>query len=102
MDLLTAYAFYMTGVILLVGLWAARVPHENIRTVFALSLVWPVSVLAIIGMLLLSITGWEMDVAKSAKVVGFRKSTNPKMRGIAVAVLGTELQFYSPRKTVDQ
>lgn len=102
MELITAYAIYMTGVILLIGLWAVRVSHENIRTVFALSLVWPLTILIVIGMLALDAVGWKMDVANSDKMFGSRKSTNPMVRGIAVSVFGVELQFYSPRKTVDQ
>lgn len=102
MELITAYAIYMTGVILFVGMFAARVPYENARTVFALALLWPLSILAILGMLVLNAVGWNFDVAKSDKMFGSRRSTNPKMRGIAVSVFGTELQFYSPRKTVDQ
>lgn len=102
MELVTAYAIYMTGAVLFVGMFAARVPHENLRTVFVLALAWPLSIVAILGMLMLTVSGWDMDVAKGTKLFGLRKSTNPKMRGVAVSVFGTELQFYSPRKTVDQ
>ena len=102
MDILTAYVVYMTGAILFVGMFAARVPYENIRTVFVLALMWPLSILAILCMVILSFTSWNFDVAKSDKMFGSRKSTNPNVRGVAVSVFGTELQFYSPRKTVDQ
>jgi hypothetical protein len=94
MDALTMYAAYMTAVVALVGLWAARVPHENIRTVLVLSLVWPLSILAILGFIAMDAIGWNMDTAPSDKLFGFRRATNPKAKGFAVAAFGVELQFY--------
>ena len=38
MDFSTAYAIYMTVAILVVGLWAARIPHEDVKVVFILGL----------------------------------------------------------------
>lgn len=99
MELITAY---LAGFVALVGMFALRAPHENLRTVFVLAVVWPVSILAIVFMVAISFVGWNFDVAKSDKMFGSRRSTNPNVRGIAVSVFGTELQFYSPRKTVDQ
>ena len=98
MELITAYAIYMTGAILLVGMFAVRAPYENLRTVFALALIWPLSIAAILGMVILTTTGWDFDVAKGAKTFGFRRPTNPNARGFAVTVCGTELQFYAMRK----
>ena len=98
MDILTAYAIYMTGVILLVGLWAARVPHEDVRTVFALALMWPLSLLAVLGMMIMTATGWDIDAVKSTKTFGFRRPTNPLARGFAVTAFGVEFQVYSVRK----
>lgn len=95
MDALTIYSAYMTGVVALVGLWAVRVPHENIRTVFALAIFWPLSVVAIVGMVLLTVTGWNVDVTKGTKRFGFRRPTNPQARGFALTAFGTELQFYA-------
>lgn len=99
MELITAY---LAGFVALVGMFALRAPHENLRTVFVLAAAWPLSILAILAMMLMTFTGWNFDVAKSDKMFGSRRSTNPNVRGIAVSVFGTELQFYSPRKTVDQ
>ena len=98
MELITAYAIYMTGAILFVGMFAVRVPHESLRTVFALALMWPLSIVAILAMVILSVTGWDFDVAKGTKTFGFRRPTNPNARGFAVTVCGTELQFYAMRK----
>ena len=97
MDYTTAYAIYMTVAMLVVGLWATRVPHEDVGIVFILALVWPFTIGAIIGFVVLNATGWDVDVAKGSKVFGFRKPTNPKMKGFAVTVFKQELQFYAKR-----
>ena len=98
MDFITAYAIYMTVAILVVGLWALRVPHEDVKIVFILSLIWPISIVAIAGMMLLTAINWDMDMAKGTKIAGFRKATNPEVRGFAFTVLYQEFQFYSKRK----
>lgn len=95
MEMITAY---MTGIIALIGLWAWRVPHENVRTIFVLAIIWPLSVIAIIGMIVLESTGWAFDFAKNDKMFGFRRPTNINVRGFAVTVFGIEFQFYSKRK----
>lgn len=98
MDFSTAYAIYMTVAILVVGLWAARVPHEDVKVVFILALVWPISILAVLGTMLLNATGWDLDMAKGANMLGFRKPTNPEVRGFAFTFLFQEFQFYAMRK----
>lgn len=97
MDFITAYAIYATGVILLVGAFAARIPHEDVKIVFLLGVMWPVSIVAILGTVILNATGWEMDLAKGAKMFGVRKSTNPAVRGVAFTVLKQEFQFFKVR-----
>ena len=95
MDFITAYAIYMTVAILVVGLWATRVPHEDIKVVFILAIVWPITVVAILGFILLQATGYEFDVDTSAgKMYNFRKPTNPKAKGFALCLLGVEIQVY--------
>ena len=95
MDFLTAYAIYMTVAILVVGLWATRVPHENVKIVFILALVWPLTVIAILGFILIQATGWDFDVDTNAgKMYNFRKPTNPKAKGFALCLLGVEFQVY--------
>ena len=95
MEFITAY---LVGFVILVGMFAVRVPHENVRTVFALALAWPVSILAILFMVVLSITGWDLDTAKSNKMFGFRKPTNSQVRGFAVTLFYGEVQFWKARK----
>jgi hypothetical protein len=103
MDLITAYAIYMTVAILVVGLWAARVPHEDVGTVFVLALAWPATIVFIVVIMLMNATGWDINITKGAKMFGFRRPTNPNARGFAVTAFNAEIQVYSirPTKTVD-
>ena len=98
MDFITSYAVYMTVAVLVIGLWALRVPHEDVKIVFILGMLWPLSITAILGTLLLNITGWDMDMAKGTKLFSFRKPTNPQVRGFAFTVLYQEFQFYAKRR----
>ncbi len=98
MDFLTAYAIYATGAILFVGMFALRVPHEDVKIVFILALAWPLSVLLILGTVAITLIGWDMDLARSKKIIGFRRPTNPAMKGFAVTVLFQEFQFYRAKK----
>jgi hypothetical protein len=89
---------YLTGVVVLQGLFALRAPHEEGLTVFAICLFWPISIVLIALMFLMSAVNWDIDVAESTKKFGYRKPTNPNARGFAVTVFGTEFQFYSMKK----
>jgi hypothetical protein len=93
---------YLVGVVVLQGLFAIRAPHEEALTVFVLCLVWPVSIVLITFMFLLQAVGWEMDTSENTKMFGYRKPTNPNVRGFAVTMFGTEIQFYSFRKKIDE
>jgi hypothetical protein len=95
MDYITAY---MAGALALIGLWAIRVPHEEVRIVFMLAIAWPLSIVAIIITMILNATGWDINVEKSPKAFYFRRPTNPEARGFAVTAFWTELQFYAKRK----
>ena len=97
MDFITAYAVYMTVAVLVVGLWALRVPHENVKVVFILAMLWPLSITAILGVMFLSAIKWEMDMAKGKTMFGARKSTNPQVKGFAFTVLFQEFQFFKMR-----
>jgi hypothetical protein len=91
-------AAYLTGVVVLQGLFAVRAPHEEALTVFVICLFWPVSIVLIAGMFILSAVKWDIDVAEGTKRFGFRKPTNPNAKGFAVTVFGTEFQFYTTKK----
>jgi hypothetical protein len=89
---------YLVGVVVFQGLFAFRSPHVDGLTAFALCICWPVSVVLIAGVFLLDAVGWDIDTAENTKMFGFRKPTNTKVRGFAVTVFGTEIQFYSMKK----
>jgi len=94
MEMITAY---LVGALVLVGMFAARVPHENVRTVFALAVMWPVTIAAILFMLVLNATGWNLDAAVGKTMFGFRQATNPQVKGYAVTLFYGEVQFYKAR-----
>ena len=98
MDMITVY---LAGALVLNGAFALRSPHEDLRTVFLLALVWPLSLLAILFMFVLTATGWNMDLAKGTQVLGFRKPQNPELTGFAFTVLFQEFQFFKVRNVVD-
>ena len=95
MEFITAY---LAGVVALTALWALRVPHENVRTVFALAMMWPLSIVAVLFMVVLSATGWDLDVARGSKMFGFRKPTNKEVQGFAISLFYGEVQFWKARK----
>ena len=85
---------YLIGIIALIGMFAIRVPYENSRTVFALALMWPLSIVLIIGMMVILAIGWNFDIGSSAKMFGFRRPSNPNARGFAITLFTIEFQFY--------
>ena len=92
MELITAY---LAGIVVVNGLWAMRVPHEDVRMVFMLALFWPVTILAVLFMVAVTATGWTFDVDTTAgKMYNFRRPTNPNARGFALCLLGVEFQLY--------
>ena len=96
MDYTTAY---LAGMVLINGMFALRSPHEDLRTVFILALVWPLTILAILGFVLIQATGWDFDVDTSAgKMFNYRKPTNPEVKGFGLCLLGIEFQVYKKVK----
>ncbi len=96
MDYITAY---LAGMVLVNGAFALRSPHEDCRIVFILALAWPLSVLAVLFMMIVMATGWNFDIDTNAgKMYNFRKPTNPNARGFALCLLGIEFQLYKVRK----
>ena len=92
MEYITAY---LAGIVVVNGLWAMRVPHENVRIVFVLALVWPLTILAVLFMVAVTATGYDFDVDTNAGLMyNFRKPTNPNARGFALCLLGVEFQLY--------
>ena len=89
---------YMSGMILLMGAFALRVPNENCSTMFMLGLIWPLSIVLTVFMVILMFTDWKLEVVKGTKMFGARKSTNPKVCGFAVTIFGEEVQLFKVSK----
>lgn len=91
MELTTIYLLFALAV---VGMFAVRVPHENVRVVFVLALVWPVSIAFIIFFLAMDLIGWNVDAAKGDKMFGFRRPSNANVRGFAISIFYGEVQVW--------
>ena len=92
---------YMIGFIVTVGAFAIRARDVESRTLFLIAMTWPLSMAFALFIYLLSIAGADMDVQDSDKMFGYRKSTNPAVKGFAVTVFHSEIQFWKQRKLVD-
>ena len=90
---------YFVGFIVTVGAFAVRVPDLESRTLFLIALAWPLSIAFALFIYLLSLVGADLDVQDSDKMFGFRKPTNPEVKGFAVTVFHSEVQFW--KKKVD-
>jgi hypothetical protein len=95
MDMITAY---MAGFIVTVGAFAVRAPDVESRTLFLIAISWPLSMAFALFILLLSLVGADLDVQDSDRMFGFRRPTNPKVRGFAVTVFYSEVQFWKKIK----
>jgi hypothetical protein len=95
MDMITAY---MAGFILVVGAFALRARDVDSRTLFLIAMFWPLSMAFALFVYLLSIVGADLDVQDSERMFGFRRPTNPEVRGFAVTVFYSEVQFWKKNK----
>ena len=89
---------YMIGFIVTVGAFAVRAPDVESRTLFLIAISWPLSIAFALFIYALSIVGADMDVQDSDKMFAFRKPTNPEVKGFAVTVFYSEVQFWKGRK----
>ena len=89
---------YFVGFIATVGAFAIRARDVESRTLFWIALAWPLSMAFALFIFLLSLVNADMDVRDSDKMFGYRKSTNPEVRGFAVTVFYSELQFWKALK----
>ena len=88
---------YLVGALVLVGMFAVRVPHEDVRVVFTLALAWPLSIAVIVFLFVLNATGWNLDAAKGTKMFSFRRPTNTAVRGFAVTIFYGEVQVWKSK-----
>jgi prepilin signal peptidase PulO-like enzyme (type II secretory pathway) len=95
MELIVAY---LVGFVLVVGAFAVRAPDVESPTLFLIAASWPLSMLFALFIYLLTIVGADLDVQDSPKMFGFRKPTNPNVKGFAVTVFHSEVQFWKRKK----
>jgi hypothetical protein len=88
---------YLVGFIVTVGLFALRAPDVESRTLFLIAISWPLSMLFALFIYLLSVVGADLDVQDSDRMFGFRKPTNPEVRGFAITVFHSEVQFWKQK-----
>ena len=95
MDYLT---IYFVGFIATVGAFAIRARDVESRTLFLIAISWPLSMAFALFIYALRLVNAVMDVKDSDKMFGFRKSPNPAIKGFAVTVFHSEVQFWKKRK----
>ncbi len=96
MDLMT---IYFAGVMAFSVLFALRAgAHEDARFLFRAVLVWPLSITVVAVVLLMDAVGWDMEAMRVEQMFGFRKPTNPEVRGFAVTLFYAEIQVWKKRK----
>ena len=88
---------YMAGVIVMAAAFAIRTPDQDLRMVVLLSLFWPLTLMFTLFMIIIWAIKWDFDVADGTKMFGFRKPTNPEVKGFAVTLFKSELQFWKKR-----
>ena len=95
MELIVAY---LAGFVLVVGAFALRSPDVESPTLFLIAITWPLSMLFALFIFLLSVMGADLDVQDSEKMFGYRKPTNPEVKGFAITVFYSEVQFWKRKK----
>jgi hypothetical protein len=94
MELIVAY---LIGFVITVGAFAVRAPDVESPTLFLIAITWPLSILFALFIYLLTAVGADLDVQDSPKMFGFRKPTNPQVKGFAITVFHSEVQFWKQK-----
>jgi hypothetical protein len=89
---------YLAGTVATTILFAVRTPNVDIRTAVICSVFWPMSILAIAIVMILSKFDWDIDVTKGDKMFNFRRPTFPGTRGFAVTAFYAELKVWKAPK----
>lgn len=93
------FNYWIYGIVAFSVLLALRAhPGEDPRFLFRAVLVWPFSIAVIAVVMLISATGWDMEARRVNKMFGFRKATNPQVRGFAATVFYAEIRVFKPVK----
>jgi len=86
---------YMSGIILMMIALAVRTPYQDIEPALVLSIFWPLSILVMLILTGLWAINWDIDIVGTNKWFGFRKATNPIVKGFAITVIKLEFQFWT-------
>lgn len=89
---------YVVIVIVLQAIAAVRTPREDCQVMFVATVFWPLMIVLVGGSFLLDAIGWQFDMTRNTKIIGFRRSPNPDIRGWALTLLTFEFQLYAIRK----
>lgn len=92
------FTAYLAGVVAVFGMWAWRVPHEDVRMVFLLAMAWPLTIVAVLFTFAVTAFGWDFDAAQGTKLFGFRRPTNTEVVGFALTLFRVEFQMWRARK----
>ena len=87
---------YMVSVFVFQALTAWRNPREDFQVAFVATVFWPFILVLVAGSFVLDWIGWGFDMAKGAKLFGFRRP-NDGWPGFAVSIFKVEFQLWKKR-----
>jgi len=95
------FAFwYLVGIVVMFAVSAWRIEHHEVRAIFYLSLLWPVSVILITGTIVADKLNykpkWSFNAGYNPKFFAFRKPDDGQP-GFAITVFKIEFQFWKTR-----
>jgi hypothetical protein len=85
---------YVVVIFIAQAMAAVRTPHEDCQVVIVASVFWPFFLLLVAGTLAMDAIGWKFDVVHATKMFGFRKPTNPQVKGFGLTLFRLEFQMY--------
>ena len=85
---------YLAGTVATMILCAVRTPQTDLRAATQIALFWPISLLAILVVMILDYFGYDIDVILVKKLFGFRRPTSPGTKGFALTVFCVETQIW--------
>jgi hypothetical protein len=95
---MTELIVYMAGIIIMMIAFAIRTENADISSAVILSVFWPLSILAMIILKGLWLINWDIDIVGVNKWFGYRKPTNPEVKGFAIIIFRLEFQLWQKRK----
>lgn len=88
------FNYWMYGVVffsIVIAFFARDVTVFTLKSILA----WPIAIFVVVPILVLDKCSVQVDAIKTDSMFGFRKSQNPGVKGFAVTVFFTEIQFYT-------